>query len=184
MERRNDALNTANKLTMLRVVMIPFFLIALYIDTSVSHTAAVILFVLASLTDFVDGQIARRWNQVTDFGKFMDPLADKVLTIAAMCYLTEVGLFPGWALAIVITREFAVTSLRLVAVETGRVIAAAWSGKIKTASSMVCIILLLAFKQPPLLIYVEVAVITITTVVSGVEYFYKNRDVILALNMK
>lgn len=177
-------MNTANKLTMLRVVMIPFFLIALYAQFPFSNYVALGLFIIASITDFVDGQIARRHNQVTDFGKFMDPLADKVLTIAALCYLTEAGMFAGWALAIVITREFAVTSLRLVAVETGRVIAAAWSGKIKTAATMICIIIMLSGLGPDWLVHVEAAVIVVTTVYSGVEYFYKNRDVIGALKMK
>lgn len=177
-------MNTANKLTMLRVVMIPFFLLALYLEFPHSRYVALGIFIIASITDFIDGQIARRHNQVTDFGKFMDPLADKVLTISALCYFAEAGVFPGWALAIVMTREFAVTSLRLVAVETGRVIAAAWSGKVKTAVTMVCIILMLFTTEYHWMLQVEVALIVITTVYSGVEYFVKNRDIVAALKMK
>ena len=176
-------MNTANKLTMLRVAIIPFFMIVLYLHIPYGNLVGLVLFILASLTDFVDGQIARRRNQVTDFGKFMDPLADKVLTLAAMCYFVDAGVMSGWALLIVITREFAVTSLRLVAVETGRVIAAGWSGKVKTAASMVCICLMLS-GFVPMLDGLCVAVIVLTTVYSGIEYFWKNADVISALNMK
>jgi CDP-diacylglycerol--glycerol-3-phosphate 3-phosphatidyltransferase len=178
-------LNTANKLTMLRVAIIPFFMIVLYLDIPFGYgnVVALVLFIFASITDLVDGQIARRRNQVTDFGKFMDPLADKVLTIAAMCFFVDWGIMSGWALLVVITREFAVTSLRLVAVETGRVIAAGWAGKVKTASSMVCICVMLSGWLPAL-DGLCVAVIVLTTVYSGIEYFWKNADVIRALNMK
>ena len=137
---------------------------------------ALTVFILASVTDFVDGYIARHYNQVTDFGKFMDPLADKVLVMAAMLWFVEAGRFPAWALLIVIVREFAVTALRLVAVEGGRVIAAAWSGKVKTASTMVGICVMFLFPHQVVDIVV-VAVIVLTTVYSGVEYFVKNKDV-------
>ena len=176
-------MNTANKLTMLRVAIIPFFMIVLYLNIPYGNLIGLALFIFASITDLVDGQIARRRNQVTDFGKFMDPLADKVLTLAAMCYFVDAGMMSGWALLIVITREFAVTSLRLVGVETGRVIAAGWSGKVKTASSMVCLCLMLSGLFP-MLNGLCVAVIVLTTVYSGIEYFWKNADVISALNMK
>jgi len=176
-------LNTANKLTMLRVAIIPFFMIVLYLNIPHGNIIALALFIFASVTDLVDGQIARRRNQVTDFGKFMDPLADKVLTLAAMCFFVNQSIMPGWALLVVITREFAVTSLRLVAVETGRVIAAGWAGKVKTASSMVCLCMMLSGFFP-MLDQLCVAVIVITTVYSGIEYFWKNADIIRALNMK
>lgn len=127
-------MNTANKLTMLRVVLIPVYLILWHIDAAWSIYAALAVFVAASLTDLLDGYIARHYNQVTDFGKFMDPLADKVLVLTAMACFCSVGRFPDWALVIVIAREFAVSGLRLVAVDNGRVIAAGWSGKVKTAS--------------------------------------------------
>ena len=124
-------MNTANKLTMLRVALIPVFLILLYLRFPFHMYFALTVFILASVTDFVDGYIARHYNQVTDFGKFMDPLADKVLVMAALLWFVEAGRLPAWVLLVVIVREFAVTALRLIAVERGRVIAAAWSGKVK-----------------------------------------------------
>ena len=175
-------MNTANKLTMLRVILIPVFLLVLYLQFPFHMLFALAIFILASVTDFIDGYVARHYNQVTDFGKFMDPLADKVLVMAALLWLVEVGRIPAWALLIVIVREFAVTALRLIAVERGRVIAAAWSGKVKTASTMVCICLMLLFTHP-VLDLVCVLLILITTVYSGVEYFIKNRDVIDWANM-
>ena len=112
-------MTTANKLTLARVALIPVFLVILYLDFPYARCAAFGVFVVACLTDFVDGYIARHYNQVTNFGKFMDPLADKVLVMAAMCYLVEIGQMPGWCLAIVLLREFAVSGMRLVAVEQG-----------------------------------------------------------------
>ncbi|MGN1004413.1 MAG: CDP-diacylglycerol--glycerol-3-phosphate 3-phosphatidyltransferase, partial [Oscillospiraceae bacterium] len=130
-------MNTANKLTMLRVIMIPVFLLALYLDFPFNKIVALVIFILASITDFIDGYIARHFNQITDFGKFMDPLADKLLVTSAMLWFVEVGQMAAWVLLIVIAREFAVSGLRMVAAPKGVVIAAAWSGKIKTASTMV-----------------------------------------------
>ena len=174
-------MTTANKLTILRVILIPVFLILAYAG---KLGWALAVFVLASLTDLLDGYIARHYNQITDFGKFMDPLADKVLVMAAMCFFVEVGRMPGWALAVVLLREFAVSGMRLVAVEQGRVIAAGWSGKIKTAATMLCLCLMLLIgpptvedSAPDLVAQFSTAVILITTVYSGVEYFWKNRDV-------
>ena len=138
---------------------------------------ALVIFILASVTDFVDGYVARHYNQITDFGKFMDPLADKMLVMAALLWFVQMGRLPAWAMLIVIVREFAVTALRLMAVERGRVIAAAWSGKVKTASTMVCICLMLVFDQGWLDMVCMVLIVAIT-VYSGVEYFLKNRDVI------
>lgn len=168
-------MNTANKLTMLRVILIPAFLAVLYVGFTGSRYVALAIFALASMTDFVDGYIARSRDQVTDFGKFMDPLADKVLVVAALLWFTQQGLLPAWAALIVIIREFAVTALRLVAVDKGRVIAAGVSGKIKTASTMVCIILMF-LPIPQILIYVCIGVIIAVTLYSGIEYFVKNRD--------
>ena len=169
-------MNTANKLTLLRVVMIPAFLLVLYLDVPGASYWALAIFVAASLTDTLDGYIARHYNQVTDFGKFMDPLADKCLVMAALCWFVEEGTFFAWVLAIVLLREFAVSGMRLVAVEKGRVIAAGWSGKVKTASTMVCICLIL-LGIPQWLNYVCQGVILVTTVYSGIEYFAKNADV-------
>ncbi len=172
-------MTTANKLTLLRVVMIPVFLGVLYADPPHANTIALVIFILASVTDFVDGYIARHYNQVTDFGKFMDPLADKVLVCAAMCWFVDIGQMPGWALLVVLLREFAVSGLRMVASDKGRVIAAGWSGKVKTFATMVCIILMF-LSIPGWLNLVCVAVIVVTTIYSGLEYFVKNRDVIAA----
>ena len=170
-------MTTASKITLVRVFMIPLLMISMYLSHGVSGTwmwVSLALFVLASLTDYVDGQIARKCNQVSDFGKFLDPLADKLLTIAVMTMFCEWGRVPAWALMIVLTREFAVTGLRLVAVGKGTVIAAAWSGKVKTASTMVGLCLILVFPQNAILLWLVTAVIIVTTVYSGVEYFVKN----------
>jgi len=170
-------MNTANKLTMLRVIMIPAFLLVLYLNIPYANYWALVIFALASITDTLDGYIARHYNQVTDFGKFMDPLADKCLVIAAMLWFVEVGLMPAWALLVVVVREFGVSGLRMVAADKGRVIAAGWSGKVKTASTMVCILLML-LPIPAIVNTICVAVIVLTTVYSGVEYFAKNIDVL------
>ncbi|HCO62098.1 MAG TPA: CDP-diacylglycerol--glycerol-3-phosphate 3-phosphatidyltransferase [Clostridiales bacterium] len=170
-------MNTANKLTMLRVALIPVYLLVLYLGFPGSTLVALGIFVLASITDFVDGYIARHYNQTTDFGKFMDPLADKVLVITSMLWFCSVGVMPAWAVAIVVAREFAVSGLRLVAVDNGRVIAAGWSGKVKTFATMVCLCLM-HLPIPPALNWVCVAVIAVTTLYSGWEYFVKNWDVL------
>ena len=170
-------MTTASKITLVRVFMIPLVMIAMYLSKGVSGLWVWIslgLFVIASVTDFIDGQIARKCNQVSDFGKFLDPLADKLLTIAVMTVFCEWGRFPAWALMIVLTREFAVTGLRLVAVGKGTVIAAGWSGKVKTASTMIGLCAVLVFPQNATLLWVVTAVIVVTTVYSGVEYFIKN----------
>ena len=171
-------MNLPNKLTLLRVLMIPVFCVFLHFspDSTLWRWLSLCVFALACLTDWLDGQIARRRNLVTNFGKFMDPLADKLLVMSALLWFVEAGRLPAWAMLVVVAREFAVTALRLIAVERGRVIAAAWSGKIKTASTMVCICLMLLFARPWLDVLCA-AVILVTTVYSGVEYFVKNRDV-------
>ena len=168
--------NMANYLTIGRVLMIPVFLVLMYVDFPGSRYWALGVYIVACLTDFADGYIARHYNQVSDFGKFMDPLADKCLVMAALCSFVEQGDMLAWILAIVLVREFAVSGMRLVAVEKGRVIAAGWSGKVKTASTMVCICLIL-FGIPHWLNVVCQIVILLTTVYSGAEYFIKNADV-------
>ncbi len=170
-------MNTANKLTLLRVVLIPVYLVIWYLNFSYNNIVALIIFIVASVTDFIDGYVARHYDQVTDFGKFMDPLADKVLVITAMIVFCAMGRFPAWALVIVVAREFAVSGLRMVAVDNGRVIAAGWSGKVKTFATMVC----LCIMHLPIwewLLWVCVIVIALTTLYSGVEYFVKNKDVL------
>lgn len=171
-------MNTANKLTLARVVMIPLFLLVLYLQVPGANYWALAIFIVASLTDTLDGYIARHYNQTTDFGKFMDPLADKCLVTAAMLWFVEIGQMPGWALLVVIIREFAVSGLRMVAADKGRVIAAGWSGKVKTASTMVCICMMLLVPRFVELSAICVAVIVLTTIWSGVEYFMKNLDVL------
>lgn len=168
--------NTANYLTIARVVMIPIFLVLMYLDFPGSRYWALGVYIVACLTDWVDGYIARHYNQVSDFGKFMDPLADKCLVMAALCCFVAEGSVAAWILAVVLVREFAVSGMRMVAVEKGRVIAAGWSGKVKTASTMVCICLIL-FGIPHVLNLICQGVILVTTVYSGVEYFCQNLDV-------
>ena len=171
-------MNTANKLTIARVVMIPLFLLVLYLNVPGASYWALGIFIVASLTDTLDGYIARHYNQTTDFGKFMDPLADKCLVTAAMLWFVEIGQMPGWALLIVIVREFGVSGLRMVAADKGRVIAAGWSGKVKTASTMVCICLMLLLPHSHEITNLCVAIIVLITIWSGVEYFMKNLDIL------
>ena len=167
----------ASKITLSRVAFIPIYMVFMYLSGGESGLwmwLALAVFIVASLTDYVDGQIARRCNQVSDFGKFLDPLADKLLTIAAMTMFCEWGMMSAWALMLVLTREFAVTGLRLVAVGKGKVIAAGWSGKVKTASTMVGLCVLMAFPSVDWLTVVVNGVIIVTTVYSGIEYFVQN----------
>jgi len=184
-------MTTATKITLVRVALIPVFLVCMYLTEVWDWMLYVsfLVFVVASLTDLVDGKIARRYNQVSDLGKFLDPLADKVLVIAAMAMFCEWALFPAWALMIVLTREFAVTGLRLIAVGYGRVIAAGWSGKVKTAVTMagLCVMLVINGQFAIKLVgwdfvnicnWIIVAAIAVTTLYSGVEYFAKNWDVL------
>lgn len=171
-------MNLANKLTLIRVALIPFFLIVLYtMDEPFNITIGVAIFVVASVTDFVDGYIARSRNLVTDFGKFMDPLADKLLVSAALIYMTEVNLIPAWITIIIISREFLVSGIRLVAATNGTVLAASVWGKIKTAVTMVMIVFVLLDLPWPY--YTEVgwfliAASTFFTLLSGYDYVAKN----------
>ncbi|MBR7178580.1 MAG: CDP-diacylglycerol--glycerol-3-phosphate 3-phosphatidyltransferase [Oscillospiraceae bacterium] len=170
-------MTTASKITLVRVAMIPAYMVTMYLSGGQSGLwmfVSLALFIVASLTDFIDGYIARKYQQVSDFGKFLDPLADKLLTIACMCMLCEWGMMPAWALMIVLTREFAVTGLRLVAVQNGTVIAAGWSGKVKTASTMVGLCFVMAFPTAVWMVNAVVWMIVITTLYSGIEYFVQN----------
>ena len=167
----------ASKITMIRVAFIPIFMAFMYLGGGIAGIWMLLslgVFILASITDYIDGQIARKRNQVSDFGKFLDPLADKLLTIAAMAMFCEWGMMPAWALMIVLTREFAVTGLRLVAVGKGKVIAAGWSGKVKTASTMIGLCVWMAFPACEWIAWVVTGVIVVTTVYSGIEYFAQN----------
>ena len=171
-------MNLPNKLTLLRVILVPVFMAILYLDFAGASWVALAIFIIASLTDLLDGKIARKYNLGTDFGKFADPLADKMLTTAALLWFVEVGQMPAWALLIVLIREFAVSGLRMIASDKGRVIAAGWSGKVKTASTMVCIVVMFIPGLPAILNTICVWIIALTTLYSGIEYFVKNKDVI------
>ena len=170
-------MNLPNKLTLLRIIMILPFLLVLYLDVPGAAYIALAIFILASLTDMLDGKIARKCHLITDFGKFAEPLADKMLVTAAMIWFVENGQMPGWALLIVILREFAVSGLRMVASDKGRVIAAGWSGKVKTASTMVCIVLMF-LPIPAELTLACVAVIVLPPLYSGVGFFFTHRAVV------
>ena len=170
-------MTTASKITLVRVAMIPAYMVTMYLSGGAAGAwmlLSLAIFIVASLTDFIDGHIARKYHQVSDFGKFLDPLADKLLVIACMCMLCEWGMMPAWALMIVLTREFAVTGLRLVAVQNGTVIADGWSGKVKTFSTMVGLCFVMAFPTVGWLNTIVMVVIVVTTLYSGVEYFVQN----------
>lgn len=170
-------LTAASKITIIRILMIPVFMVFMYLGEGVPGPwmwAALGVFITASVTDFLDGYIARSYNQVSSFGKFLDPLADKLLVISAMCIFCQWGQWPAWALMVVLGREFAVTGLRLIAVGEGRVIAAGLSGKVKTVCTMVGLCFQMAFPGLELLRQVVLVVVLVTTVYSGLEYFWKN----------
>ena len=174
-----NKMNLPNKLTVLRVILIPFFIYFL-MYTPYKYVALAI-FIVASLTDLLDGKIARKYNLVTNFGKFMDPLADKLLVCAALICFVEKSLLPSWMVIIIISREFIISGFRLVAVEQGVVIAANYWGKVKTTCQMIMIILLVA--QIPLPIFdilgqIFIWAALIMTVVSLVVYLYDNRKVL------
>lgn len=180
-------MTTASKVTMVRVALIPIFFIVMLVDFPYHQWVSLAVFIIASVTDSIDGHIARKYDQVSDFGKFIDPLADKLLVIAAILIFVARGQMYSWAAMIIITREFAVTGLRLIAVENGVVIAAAWSGKIKTIVSLVGICFMLTpwhgavlFAGVDIDLLVTVLML-ITTVWSGIEYFAKNGKL---LNLK
>ena len=164
--------------------MIPFFMAAALINFTGHDYVALAIFIIASVTDSLDGYVARHYNQVSTFGKFIDPLADKLLVTAALLIFVERGQMASWACMIVIAREFAVTGLRLVAMEDGIVIAAGTSGKIKTALSIVCSCIMLLphnFALQPwwtTVDWINVIIIVAVTVYSGVDYFVANKAVL------
>jgi len=168
---------TANKITLFRIALIPVFLGFLY---CMHPYIAFSVYIIACISDMADGYVARRYNQISDFGKFVDPLADKMLVLSAMCVFVEKGTMEGWVLAIVLCREFAVSGLRLIAAGKQYVIAASVSGKIKTAATMVCIGVMLLFGQHLLLDRICCAIIVFVTVYSGIDYFAANKDVFKA----
>lgn len=192
-------MNLANKLTIIRIFLVPIFLIFIAVKSfPYGNIIATFIFIIASLTDQLDGYIARSRNQITNFGKFMDPLADKLLVTAALISLVELQLIPSWAAIIIIAREFAVSGLRTIAASEGVIIAASWWGKIKTVIQIVAIILLLlqvniessavlmniVEKSKSLSIFfnyipsIALYVAVLITVISGIDYFVKNKTAI------
>ena len=174
-------MNLPNKLTLLRVILVPVFVIFMMVPGSWGRWAALAVFIFASLTDTADGYIARKYNMITDFGKFMDPLADKLLVSAAMICLVTTGQLPAWIVITIISREFIISGFRLIAAEKGIVIAASWWGKIKTVVQMVMICALLINAQAMWFIVLEQILIyaaLILTVVSLIDYILKNKGVL------
>lgn len=174
-------MNWPNRLTLLRVFLIPVCLVLLCIDTPLCQVLALIVFISAALTDWLDGYLARRYHLVTSFGKFLDPVADKLLVLSVMITLCGLGRFPAWACVIVLFRDLAVDGLRLVAIQQGHVIAAGPLGKIKTTLQLVTLVVFLLRNWPftPFpMDWILLVVTMVMTVVSGVDYFIRNRAVL------
>ena len=172
-------MNLPNKLTVFRVILIPFFVVLLLFDiTAYDDWIALAIFIIASLTDFLDGHIARKYNLVTNFGKFMDPLADKLLVCSALICLVELSRIPAWIVIVIIAREFIISGFRLIASDNGVVIAASYWGKFKTTFQIVMICLMIANLEPLYLVtQVVMWAALFLTVVSLVDYLIKNRGV-------
>lgn len=173
-------MNLPNKLTIFRVVLIPFFLVFLMAEIfgEPDKWIALAIFIVASLTDLLDGKIARKYDLVTDFGKFMDPLADKLLTCSAMIAMIELGRMPAWIVIVIIAREFTISGFRLIAADNGKVIAASYWGKFKTTFQMIMVILMIAdIPQLALLTTIIMYIALVLTIVSLCDYIIKNKDV-------
>lgn len=175
-------MNLPNKLTVARVILIPFFVFFLLNDSMDPYFkwVALAIFIVASLTDLLDGKIARKYNLVTDFGKFMDPLADKLLVCSAMIGLIELGRIEAWIVIVIIAREFIISGFRLIAADNGRVIAASYWGKFKTTFQMFMVILMIAnigMTPFPLITQIIKWIALVLTIVSLVDYLIKNKDV-------
>ncbi|MBO6196794.1 MAG: CDP-diacylglycerol--glycerol-3-phosphate 3-phosphatidyltransferase [Butyrivibrio sp.] len=175
-------MNLPNKLTVARVILIPFFVFFLLNDSMNPYFkwVALAIFIVASLTDLLDGKIARKYNLVTDFGKFMDPLADKLLVCSAMIGLIELGRIEAWIVIVIIAREFIISGFRLIAADNGRVIAASYWGKFKTTFQMFMVILMIAnigMTPFPLITQIIKWIALVLTIVSLVDYLIKNKDV-------
>ncbi|MCM1251586.1 MAG: CDP-diacylglycerol--glycerol-3-phosphate 3-phosphatidyltransferase [Clostridium sp.] len=172
-------MNLPNKLTLFRVLLIPFFVLFMLVDiTDMDKWIALVIFIVASLTDLLDGKIARKYNLVTNFGKFMDPLADKLLVCSALICLVEMAKLPAWIVIIIIAREFIISGFRLIAADNGVVIAASYWGKFKTTFQMVMICLLIAdIEAIQDLTAVIVCIALLLTVISLIDYLVKNKAV-------
>ena len=173
------AMNLPNKLTMFRVILIPFFIVFLLVPvTPYDKWIALSIFIVASLTDLLDGKIARKYNLVTNFGKFMDPLADKLLVCSALICLIELDRIPSWMVILIIAREFVISGFRLIAADNGVVIAASYFGKFKTTFQMLAVCLMIA-DIPALSLVTDIVLwaAVVLTVVSLADYLIKNKDV-------
>lgn len=172
-------MNLPNKLTMFRVILIPFFIIALLVPgIPAGKWIALAIFIVASLTDLLDGKIARKYNLVTNFGKFMDPLADKLLVCSALICLVELGRISAWMVVIIIAREFTISGFRLIAADNGVVIAASYWGKFKTTFQMLAVCLMIAdIAAISLVTAIITWIAVVLTVISLIDYLVKNKDV-------
>jgi CDP-diacylglycerol--glycerol-3-phosphate 3-phosphatidyltransferase len=176
-------MNLANRISIFRIVLVPIFIAFLLIDIEHGDIIATIVFIIAAFSDFLDGYIARRYNQITDLGKFIDPLADKLLVSAALICLVEMGRISAWIVILIIGREFMVTGVRGIAATNNVVIAASKWGKLKTVTQMITIVFLLLENYPFSLVgfpftSITIVLTIITTVFSGVDYLWKARNVI------
>lgn len=177
-------MNLPNKLTLFRIFLIPVFIIVMLLNIQNQYLIVCIIFIIASITDAMDGYIARKYNLVTDFGKFMDPLADKLLVISALICMIEKGLVLGWMVIIIVARELTVSILRAIAAADGKVIAASGGGKLKTISQMIAIPLLLLGAEFENILLINIGTIailiaTLLTLYSGWEYLYKNKNIFM-----
>ncbi|MBC6002456.1 MAG: CDP-diacylglycerol--glycerol-3-phosphate 3-phosphatidyltransferase [Paeniclostridium sordellii] len=177
-------MNLPNKLTLFRIFLIPVFIIVMMINMPNKFLIACMIFIIASVTDAMDGHIARKYNLITDFGKFMDPLADKLLVISALTTMIEFDLVAAWMVIIIVARELTVSILRAIAAADGKVIAASSGGKLKTISQMIAIVVLLLAAQTGNIILLDtgkiiILIATLLTLYSGWEYIYKNRNLFM-----
>lgn len=172
-------MNTPNKLTLMRTLMVPIFVLCMYLDFNNSRIVATLIFAIASFTDFLDGYLARRDNLVTNFGKFADPLADKILVCSAMIMLVSTGEMPAWAVIIIIAREFTITGFRIIAASENITIAASPLGKFKTVTQLISNILLLTGLEKFRPIGMGIFYLAVVfTVISGADYLIKNKKVL------
>ena len=178
-------MNTANKVTIARMILIPVFFVIMMSNIPYADIISMVIFAIAALTDGIDGHIARKYNQITDFGKFLDPLADKLLIATALIGFVELGRMPAWMAVIIIAREFIVTGLRSIAASKGVVIAAIMTGKIKTVIQLIAIICTMLFSRMSVLVcgypavgFVTMAISTLFTIYSGYEYIARNANLL------
>ena len=171
-------MNLPNTITMIRIALVPVFMIVALSGIPYASFVATVIFTIASITDGLDGYIARKYNLVTNFGKFVDPLADKLLVTSALLIFVEMGIMPAWAVMLVISRDLIISSLRMLAAARGRVIQAVFSGKLKTTVHIICIILLMLNILPLSIQTVAVWVMVIMSVYSCIDYMAKNIDIL------